>query len=379
MIKRILKFIFPRLFLKKSFLVFNTMKIKTWDKMFFPEKSVDKSEYEIFEERNPFTLLNIEEKNFLEEVKKGIKLWKRPDWKQDQYLLRYKKPAFIEPKVGWAVTAGNLLIYPSLGFSRAPFVHKPNVVEAYLKLSQVVRLDRVISLRDTGEENYFHFFNDVIAKIFFLKDIGTDFKLFTILISKNLFTKEYFQYYYQNTWLSGLNWFIQDNEWIWFKEAIFCKPFTHTKKFFDEAVSLLPQPSTSKQERKIFLTRNKSTLRFIENIKEVSSFLIKEGYEVIDSGVLPFAEQVRLFNETRYIVAVHGAGITNIIFRRNQKLSLLEVFPPGEYVPFHYIMLAKMYGFKYDAIIGNLGDKRNGGIRVNISQLKERLPCRSYY
>lgn len=373
MYKAILKSIFPRTFLKEAFLVFNKVKIGTLDKLLFPEQPINASEFEIFEELNPYLSLNIEEEHLLQDVKSGVKVWKDPTWKQDQYLIKYKNPAFIEPRVGWGVTYKTNLIYPSLGFSRATYVHKPSFIETYFKKPKVSRLGKIISLRDTGEENYFHFFNDVLAKIFFLKDRGIDLKEYTIVISKALFDKEYFQYYFQNTWFSDLKWHVQDSDWVYFKEAIFCKPFTHTKHYFDQAISLLPKPAKSKKERKVFLTRNKRTLRYIENIEEVSAFLVQEGYEVIDSASISFLEQVNLFYEARFVVAVHGAGITNIIFRRSQTMSLLEILPPFEYVPFHYIMLAKLFCYNYDAIIGENQVTVAGGIRVNMKQLKNRL------
>jgi capsular polysaccharide biosynthesis protein len=86
---------------------------------------------------------------------------------------------------------------------------------------------------------------------------------------------------------------------------------------------------------------------------EVRQILERYNFEVYDAERLSLAEQMQLFSESRYIVGLHGAGLTNIIFRRDEELSLLEIFPPNN-IPPHYYWLASIYGHKYDAIAGFL-------------------------
>ena len=38
------------------------------------------------------------------------------------------------------------------------------------------------------------------------------------------------------------------------------------------------------------------------------------GFETVYTEELSFAEQVRLFSETRCLVSIHGAGLTNLMF-----------------------------------------------------------------
>jgi len=231
MIKSISKKIFPRTLLKEVFLVLNKLKISTWDKFFFKERDIPKEQFLIYEELNPFMSYNVPTAHFSKEVQNKLRLWLDPDWHQDQYFLYLKESAFLEPFQGWAVTTSKQLIYYSLGFSRAPYVHKPKWFETYIHKTKTIHLARIISLRDTGEENYFHFYNDILPKLFFIKDNSFELANFIIVISKKLFEKEYFQFFLNNSWLKQLNLHIQDKEWISFDEAIFCKPYTHTKKY----------------------------------------------------------------------------------------------------------------------------------------------------
>ena len=60
---------------------------------------------------------------------------------------------------------------------------------------------------------------------------------------------------------------------------------------------------------------------------------------------------MKLFSETAYLISAHGAGLVNIIYRRNAPMKLLELFP-SKYVMLHYYLLCRMFGFQYDYLIG---------------------------
>lgn len=371
-VTQILKSIFPVLYLKRVFLYYNKFKIKTWDRFFYPKFLVkDYNEHKL---KNPFLELEVNIDEFSEQVKDKLKIWRNTEWTQDQYLFFFKNPGFIDPKTGWALTDNCELIYPSLGFASAPHVRKPSIWGLYIRKPEVIRIKKVISLRDTGEENYFHFFNDVLAKLFYLMEHKVEIADYEIVISKSLNNKKYFQLVKNHSLFNELRWFVQSDEWIYFNEAIFCKPFTHTRKYFDKAVDLLLVDSEHEFEKRIFLTRAKSSLRFVENMEEIKPLLLKFRFEIVDTSTLTTEEQISLFENCRYLVAIHGAGITNIIFRRDQQLSVLEIIHPNPYIPFHYIMLARMYNFPYDVLLGEKGRSSNrGGFVVNPLQLEKKI------
>jgi len=124
-------------------------------------------------------------------------------------------------------------------------------------------------------------------------------------------------------------------------------------------------PSTN-NVRRIFLTRSKLSLRFIENLEEIQPLLKLHKFEIVDSANMKVAHQIQLFSECEYLISVHGAGLTNIIFRQGNPLSILEIVHPSAYIPFHYIMLAHIYGYRYNVMLGENGKlKHEGGFRVN--------------
>jgi hypothetical protein len=373
MVTKSLKMIFPKLFLKNIFLVYNKIKIRTLDTLFFSPLQLLPGDFEIHKTKNPFLELNISLERFSDSIQRKLKIWTDSNWMQDEFLLRYNQAGFIEPLTGWGIAANKKLIYPSLGFAHAPYVHKPSWFALHIFKKNAVSLKKIISLRDTGEENYFHFFNDILSKLLFLQANEVDLKQYTIIVSEKLFVTKYFQYYLENTFLKSLAWHVQKNEWVHFEHAIFCKPYTHSIRFLKTEVSLLNlMPSDSLPEKRIFLTRKKNGSRFMSNADALYALVKEHGFEVVDTAEMAFIDQVKLFQKTRHLIALHGAGITNIIFRGANPLSVLEIVPSLEYIPFHYIMLTTLFDYAYDLTLASQL-ANDGSFDVNCADIIKHL------
>jgi hypothetical protein len=203
--KRLLKKIFTVVFLKKAFLFFNSLKGKTLDRVIFATYQPTEVELKLYEQKNPFLDLKIDTQHFQPNIQDGFLRWRDPNWTQDQYILEIKdKTVFIESHTGWGVLDSNKLIFFSLGFASASYVHKPLIKELVFKKRQETFLPKVISLRDTGEENYFHFYNDILAKLLFLRDNSLLDYNAHIVISHLLWNKNHFQTFLNSTWLGQL-------------------------------------------------------------------------------------------------------------------------------------------------------------------------------
>src|SRR5690242_18647078 len=78
---------------------------------------------------------------------------------------------------------------------------------------------------------------------------------------------------------------------------------------------------------RVFLTRNKTAARTIMNMPEIAKVLRQFEFQIVDTAGMSIDDQIDVFSKTRYLVAIHGAGLTNIIFRRDAPLSVLELCP----------------------------------------------------
>jgi hypothetical protein len=374
--KNLLKKIFPLPLLRQAQLRVNNLRIKTIDKLLFEEEVFVQEDFIIQRNEYPFHLYPVN-CSHLHPLLREQFMVKNADWTQDEYLLIYDKPCIIEPSHGWALSTTNKLIYPSLGFSRVSYLSKPNSKVKKLRNSTLEEYPELISLRDTGEENYYHFYNDVLAKLFFLEEKLGLAPTVPVLVSRKLYEKEFFKYFLNNTYLSQRHWVVQDEQCIRSLRTYFCKPLTHTPHYYPRILELVrPEDRliSSSPEYKVFVTRNPKRLRFIENNSAVEAVCKEFGFITVDFDDLSLPEQIRLLGKTRYLVAIHGAGLTNMLFRNGAPLGVLEIFPPAEYFPFHYAIMANQLKYQYDGIVGEPGTQPfSGGFKVDLVELRQHL------
>lgn len=373
-IKIFLKKIFPLVLLRDVQLSLNKLRLKSIDKWRFPEHEFQQEEFLIRHDYYPFRLYPVNTAHL--DLRLQQQISENYNWTQDEYLIIYKDPCIIEPRFGWALSHLNKLIYPSLGFSRAPYLQKPAVAIKNMHNAQLEEYDELISLRDTGEENYYHFYNDILAKLFFLEEkLKLDVSV-PLLISSKLYERPYFQYFLNHPYLRNRRWIVQDQQYIRSKRTYFCKPLTHTLHYYQRIIEMVrPEDrEVTGGQRRIFITRSPQRLRYIENNAEIESVCRELGFEIVDFDQMTLSEQIRVMTQARYVVGIHGAGLVNILFRNNQPLGLLEIYPPSTYFPFHYILLANQLGYQYDGLVGQFGkQKYSGGFYLEPSELRQRV------
>jgi hypothetical protein len=157
-------------------------------------------------------------------------------------------------------------------------------------------------------------------------------------------------------------------------EVIYCKAMPLSRNYLDRVMDLIEAPTPGRQaERKIFLTRRPSGTgqRLISNMDQVEATVREFGFEVIDPGDLPLYDQMALLAGTRWLIGIHGAGLTNMIFRRGASLDVMEIFP-AESMPPHYCWLAHVYGYGHRAMLGGTSG-RTGRFHVSIDRLTASL------
>ena len=374
--KQMLKKLLPLVLLRQMQLALNKLRIKTIDKWRFPEQPFQPEDFIIRRDAYPFSVYAVATAHLEPRLRQQFEQENR-NWTQDEYLLIYEQPCIIEPRHGWALSPDNKLIYPSLGFSRVPYLSKPAGRAKGMREAPLEEYPELVSLRDTGEENYYHFYNDVLAKLFFLEEkLGLS-PAVPLLISKRLYERPYFQYFLAHPYLRARQWVVQDEQYIRSHRTYFCKPLTHTPQYYGRILEMVrpeDQVVSCVGGRRLFITRGPGRLRFIENNAELAGICQELGFEVLDFDELTLSEQIRAVGQARYVVGIHGAGLANILFRGGRPMGLLEIYPPATYFPFHYIMLANQLGYQYDGLVGFAGSRPfSGGFRVDPVGFRQRL------
>lgn len=76
----------------------------------------------------------------------------------------------------------------------------------------------------------------------------------------------------------------------------------------------LPHRHPERPARRVFLSRADASSRRLVNEHELLPILRRYGFEYLVIGDMSFDKQVKLFSEVDVLVAVHGAGMTNMVF-----------------------------------------------------------------
>ncbi|UCG14013.1 MAG: glycosyltransferase family 61 protein [Deltaproteobacteria bacterium] len=222
-----------------------------------------------------------------------------------------------------------------------------------LKKKNWIKRNTVISLRDVYENSYFHFYNDILTKLPLINTYcGAN--NYPIVISESLSKKRFFGEVYDRNVFNDREVIVQDkNTFVSATEVIFGKPLPHCKHYLDYILDKLGVQKDPEGTRRTFVVRNRQTEhgRTLINLDEIKRLCEKYDFEMVDPGGMSLERQIETYSQSLYVVGIHGGGMANIIFRRNSKMKVLEIFPPDN-IPPHYYWLSHLYGYDYDAIVG---------------------------
>ena len=309
-------------------------------------------------------------------------------FRQHESLTILRTGAYIVPDGGWIISGSRTLVDSCL--IDADYAARPSFrryLRARLRIGGAIReVPRLIHLRDRGERNYWHFLNDLIGgRVRLARTTGIDADV-PLLIGRRAFEQPFVQDILNSTALAQMNVIVQDEEeFVHCQEAVYFQTPRHSLESVNFFLDLLGAPGgRTSATKRVLVIRGERAARRISNLTEVEAVCRQYGFEAVRPDTLPLREQTRLFSQVRYLVAEHGAGLTNMAFRRGAPLGVLEIFSgwtytyPGGLIghpPPHYFWLAHMLGFQYEAMAGSgtPGDALNKTFAVDPARLEEKL------
>jgi capsular polysaccharide biosynthesis protein len=113
-------------------------------------------------------------------------------------------------------------------------------------------------------------------------------------------------------------------------------------------------PAPDRRKRLVLLSRGDAKLRRLINEEVLTEIARARGFEPFIARSDNHPDQVRLFSEARAVVAVHGAGLTNLLFA-TPGAEVLEIFP-SNFTKSTYPWMAARLGMGYQKLIGAAGD-----------------------
>ena len=276
------------------------------------------------------------------------------------YLARYRGECFIEPRYGYVIDKPLHLVSESMPYSdwskdpaRWHLIGFPSmwaILAADLGRRRVIEEDRVLSLRFYWEDNYFHFLNDILPRLRMAREHGVPVDV-PVVVAERLAKQKFFVEAFPDGTVDGRRMIVQGDAFVAAGEIIVACPEPCSRENFSYVADMLGGPPCPHGNRRVFVDRAQTRGRYIRNMRDLLPALRRHDVEVLDPEAMSLADQVKLFSAAELISGIHGAGIGNMLFRRQVHTAVLEIFQPLEAPPWFAHMAAEL-GYCYDAVSG---------------------------
>ncbi|HEV7684841.1 MAG TPA: glycosyltransferase family 61 protein [Pyrinomonadaceae bacterium] len=218
-----------------------------------------------------------------------------------------------------------------------------------LRRTRAARRD-ALWITDDWSYGYFHWLTDVLMRLYVVRERVNE---FVLLLPVAYETLDFVQ--------ASLKCFgVTDVDYARQNEVIRCRRLfmpTHTAPsgHYNEAAirgvrALLLNCYGAAESRgnseRVYVSRGRAPKRRILNEEPVREVLEEFGFETIYAEDYSFAQQVEIFSRARYIVANHGAGLTNMLFARDGG-NVLELRHHTDAINNCYFTLAAALGLNY--------------------------------
>ena len=288
-----------------------------------------------------------------------------------KYLYQIEN-CVIEPSNNWVIINRNSLFRYSFPYFDNPWfgASKPAVLKTIIrKTSQVVETAAHVHYR---WNNYYHFFVDVLTMMEAL-DLANIPDSVPVIVPNNYTTVSYVKQYETIMGPFKRKIIIMDKV----SKIRVRKLFIAKEPLFSPITLIAPHKliekvvgkNTPTFPERIFVTRYPKFKRTLRNNSEIAAFLEGRGYTVIEASDYTLAEQVQLFNKARYIVSIHGASLTNLLFCKPGQVKLVELFADNFQVSC-YEQLSIMMDIAYTRLVGSpLGN--DSYFEIDLEELKK--------
>jgi capsular polysaccharide biosynthesis protein len=119
----------------------------------------------------------------------------------------------------------------------------------------------------------------------------------------------------------------------------------------------------------LYVSRSKAPRRRLGNEQTLEEKLSSIGFRIVHAEEMSFQDQIAVFSKARFIVAPHGAGLSNIVWA-DSPCRILEIFP-SEMSNDCYARLAVSLGLEYDYVVCEADVSSSG--RIRIADVLERV------
>ncbi len=251
---------------------------------------------------------------------------------------------------------------------------KPTTFQIYLKyllfLLPAQKVEHAVWITDDWSHGYFHWMTDALPRLIVAEPYISN---HVVLLPE---TYRDYKFIEQSLSFFSIKPYYTSFRRVHCKELVlpshtalsgnYNKDILHKLRAKFQSGKTLPQPS-----RKIYVSRQNAAKRMITNDQEVVKLLITCGFEIHFFEKYSFNEQVKLMQETKVLVGMHGAGLTNMLFMPENG-AILELRNNTDKNNNCYFSMASDLNHDYYYLLnqGNTSDTHKVNIFVDIQALK---------
>ena len=250
-----------------------------------------------------------------------------------------------------------------------------------LATNYLLRKRRVIDgetlwITDYWSSGYFHWLTDTLSRLFVVRD-----RNLPLILPASYESRDFVKASLDAFAITAVD-FIKPDEVVECRTLLLPTHTAPSGHYNDEVIRgvrrvlLTAYGSTSEAEERIYLSRKLAGKRRIVNEDEAVQILSKYGFQVVHAEELSFERQVQLFSQTRYLVANHGAGLTNMLFMPEGG-SVLELRHQADRIRNWFFILSSALNLDYFYQLcephNHDTDPHSADVIVDVKQLEENL------
>jgi hypothetical protein len=292
-----------------------------------------------------------------------------------EYLVRTTNSAIVDPRYGFAFLSPLRVLFESLNPKCKRWPTARSSITSLLRAThhptnRLVELPVALSLRDFNETNFWHFFNDVFPKLILAEEAGIPSDV-PAIVGHRLADCPFFREVY--TSIARFRPLIVQDETTFIRAGqLYCGVTRNNDiAYFDRFLDVYEREVHHDELRTpreqvgssvgIFITRGSNRNRLVLNLDEIHDVCDAFGIEVVDFDRVDLHSARSRILTAETIIGLHGAGLTNAMFRRGLPTRFGEVLMADFIVP-EYFLLARHWGFAYQAMLAQRAGTDHRGL-----------------
>jgi Glycosyltransferase 61 len=289
-----------------------------------------------------------EEEVFNDFLRQNLHKWEIQN--QEEYVLEIDN-VLIEPERCLGTKGLNQLIEQTVVFTVD--YQYPYILPHLLNRKSAKPIKSAVLYDGSATRNLYHHLIETVCRLSMLPKADIPMNI-PIIVNRFVYNSPFFQYLFvKSKEFRSYNWIIQEsNEWLYVEKLYRPKALYFDSDSWNFTRNLY-NINKIEPSKRVFLSRDgKKYTRSLSNEDEVAKMLSKYNFEIVYAEHLSIDEQVDLFQNTEYLVALTGMGLIQQFFMNYEKAHIIEIIPVNRLMPEYYCQ-AYSLGIKYyDVVLG---------------------------